>query len=265
MKNEALDSYHAFFLDVDGVLVRGGEVIPGAIEGVAKLQRIGRVLLLSNNSTRSRKQVASSLKKAGFPIEEQDIVNSAFIASEYLRDHYGLLRVWVLGEEGLGLEIAAAGHRLVAPQEAEWIVAGMDRSLNYGKLTKALVALSTCGGRFLATNTDRTFPTTDGPRPGAGATIGALTGMGYPPTVIVGKPAKIAFDVALEMAGCTPSQVLMIGDRMETDILGASGAGIDSALVLTGVTQREMIQTHAYAPRFVADSLHALANGNLCG
>ena len=265
MKNEALNSYHAFFLDVDGVLVRGGEVIPGAIEGVAKLQRIGRVLLLSNNSTRSRKQVALSLKEAGFPIEEQDIVNSAFIASEYLREHYGLLRVWPLGEEGLSEELLNCGHKLVAPQEAEWIVAGMDRSLDYDRLTEALVALSVCGGRLLATNTDRTFPTTDGPRPGAGATIGALTGMGYPPTIIVGKPARIAFEIALERAECKPEEALMIGDRMETDILGASRAGIDSALVLTGVSRREMIETDAYAPRFVARSLQDLANGNLCG
>ena len=261
MKNEALNSYRAFFLDVDGVIVRGGEVIPGAIEGVVKLQKMGRVLLLSNNSTRSREQVASSLTKAGFPIEAGDIVNSAFIAAQYLHEHYGSARVWTLGEEGLGLELATAGHKLVASQEAEWVVAGMDRSLDYDKLTEALYALSSSGGRLLATNTDRTFPTTDGPRPGAGATIGALTGMGYPPTITVGKPSKIAFDIALEMADCSSSKVLMIGDRMETDILGASRVGIDSALVLTGVTSEGMIGEEAGSMRFVASSLRELSNG----
>jgi len=255
-----LDSYRVFLLDVDGVLVRGGEVIPGAIEGVLGLQEIGRVVLLSNNSTRSRDQVAHALQILGFPIDADAIVNSAFIASEYLCEHFGPVRVWPLGEEGLSLELRSAGHELVPPHEADWVVAGMDRKLDYERLAQGLRALLT-GARLLATNEDTTFPTLDGPQPGAGAVIGAFKGMGFSPYVVVGKPSKIAFQIALERAECNPEEALMIGDRLETDILGAREAGTDSALVLTGVTQREMIETNAYAPRFVADSLHALAEG----
>ena len=134
MKNETLRSYRVFLIDVDGVLVRGGEVVPGAVEGLAKLQKMGRVLLLTNNSTRSREQVALNLRRSGFSLRAEEIVSSAFIAGAYLSEHYGSVRVWPLGEEGLDLELASAGHKLVSPQEAEWVVAGMDRDLNYDKL-----------------------------------------------------------------------------------------------------------------------------------
>lgn len=260
MENEELQSYRVFLLDVDGVLVRGGEVIPGAIEGVLKLQETGKVLLLSNNSTRSRDQMAQNLRNAGFRIGAEEIVTSAFIASMYLRDHYGPVRVWTLGEEGLDQELVAAGHKLVPPREADWVVAGMDRKLNYERLAQGLRVLM-AGGRLLATNDDATFPTPEGPQPGAGAVIGAFKGMGFSPDAVVGKPSKIAFQIALEKAECGPEEALMIGDRLETDILGARGAGIDSALVLTGVTTQEMIDTKLPGSRFVAGSILDLAEG----
>jgi len=260
MENEELQSYRVFLLDVDGVLVRGGEVIPGAIEGVVKLQKMGRVFLLTNNSTRSRDQVSRSLRNVGFRIDAEEIVTSAFIASVYLREHYGPVRVWTLGEEGMDAELAAAGHKLVSPQEAEWVVAGMDRKLNYERLVQGLRVLM-AGARLLATNDDATFPTPKGPQPGAGAVIGAFRGMGFSPHAVVGKPSMIAFQIALEKAECKPEEALMIGDRLETDILGASKAGVDSALVLTGVTRREMIEADVPAPRFVARSILDIAEG----
>lgn len=262
MDNPELASYRVFLLDVDGVLVRGGEVIPGAIEGVARLQEIGNVLLLSNNSTRSRDQVARTLRGAGFSIGAEQIVNSAFIASAYLREHYGTVRVWIVGEEGLELELVQAGHEPTPPNSAQWVVAGMDRQLDYARLAQGLRALNS-GARLLATNEDATFPTPDGPLPGAGAVIGAFKGMGFSPFAVVGKPSKIAFKIALERAGCQPNEALMIGDRLETDILGARQAGLDSALVLTGITNREMLANSECAPRFVADSLLHLASGQI--
>jgi len=260
MENEKLQSYRVFLLDVDGVLVRGGEIIPGAIEGIVKLRKMGHVFLLTNNSTRSREQVARNLQDAGFPICAGDIVTSAFIAGEYLREHYGSVHVWTVGEEGLDEELLAAGHELVPPRDADWVVVGMDRNLDYARLAQGLRALL-AGARLLATNDDATFPTPNGPQPGAGAMIGAFKGMGFSPDAVVGKPSAIAFQVALERAGCKPEDALMIGDRLETDIFGAREAGIDSALVLTGVTQREMINVGAPAPRFVANSILDLAEG----
>ncbi|HHR84746.1 MAG TPA: HAD-IIA family hydrolase [Candidatus Acetothermia bacterium] len=260
MENEELQSYRAFLVDIDGVLVRGGEVIPGAIKGLVQLRKIGSVFLLSNNSTRSREQASLSLQQVGFPIEADEIVNSAFIASEYLREHFGLVRVWPLGEEGLSEELVNCGHKLVSPSEADWVVAGMDRDLTYDRLAQGLRA-SLAGARLLATNEDATFPTPDGPKPGAGAVIGALRGMGFSPHAVVGKPSKIAFDIALERAGCALQDVLMIGDRLETDIVGARNAGIDSALVLTGIATEQTIGDRLCSMRFVARSICDLAFG----
>lgn len=263
MENEKLQSYRVFLVDVDGVLVRSGETIPGAIEGVVNLQRMGHVFLLTNNSTRSREQVARNLQGAGFPIGASDIVSSAYIASVYLREHFGPVRAWTIGEEGLDRELLAAGHELVPPGEADWVVAGMDRNLNYARLAQGLRALL-AGARLLATNEDATFPTPDGPQPGAGAVIGALGGMGFSPHAVVGKPSAIAFQVALEKAGCAPEDALMIGDRLETDILGARQSGIDSALVLTGITTEDMLDMNLPSvPRFVARSLRDLSVGEL--
>lgn len=263
MKDRVLSSYRAFLLDVDGMLVRGGEVIPGAVDGVVRLQKIGRVILVTNNSTRSRKQVALNLQQAGFPIEAGDIVNSAFIASEYLRERFGSVRVWPLGEEGLATELMNSGHELVSPCEAEWVIAGMDRNLTYARLAEGLRAFL-AGARLLATNEDGTFPTLDGAQPGAGAVIGALKGMGFLPDVVVGKPSKIAFKMALERAECDPEEALMIGYRLETDIFGAREAGIDSALVLTGITTEDMLDMNTSSiPRFVARSVRDLAVGEL--
>ncbi len=258
MDRRSIQDYRLFLLDIDGVLVRDGHVIPGAVEGVKRLQEIGKTLFLTNNSTRSRAQVTKRLAAIGFTIDPDMIITSAYLAGRYLADRYGSVRIWPLGEEGLEAELTQAGHASVSSEQAEWVVAGMDRRLNYDKLAQALRALMR-GASLLATNTDPTFPTPRGVEPGAGAVIGALAGMGFSPKTIVGKPAKFGFEIALLKAGSTPQEALMVGDRLETDIFGAAQAGIDSALVLTGVTSQEVGPDHEYHPQIIADSLHALA------
>ncbi len=262
MKKRVLKYYKAFLVDVDGVLLRGETVIPGAIEGVSKLQKMGRLILLTNNSTRSRGQLAQDMTSLGFAINATDIVTSGFVASEYLNKYYGSVRVWPLGEEGLATELMISGHDLVSPTEADWVVAGMDRGLTYQRLTQGLNALLG-GAKLLATNDDATFPTSTGAQPGAGSVIGAFRGMGFIPQAVVGKPSKIAFDIALEVVSCGPGEVLMIGDSLATDILGSSKAGIDSALLLTGTTQKETLDRDSLVATFIAHSINDLADGKL--
>lgn len=256
----SLSRYKAFLLDIDGVLVHDGEPIPGAAEAVARLQRRGQVLLLTNNSTRTRDIVAARLQRSGFPIEAEMVVTSALIAARHLQETAGRCSLWPLGEEGLKTELRLAGHRLVSPGEAEWVVVGMDRQITYAKLADALSALL-AGARLLATNADATFPTPYGLQPGAGAIVGALAGMGYPPEVIAGKPSPVAYRIALEKSGQRPKETLMIGDRLETDILGANRAGIDSALLLSGVARRDDISRQKIIPTLIAPDLAALVRG----
>jgi len=250
-------NYRAFIVDVDGVLVKGGEPLPGAAAALAALTELGRVIILTNNSTRSRAQTAAALRALGFAVTAEMVVTSSYIAARWLREREGRVRVWVIGEEGLIKELSAAGHVLSPPEEAEWVVAGMDRALTYEKLADALRALLS-GARFLATNRDGTFPTPAGLLPGAGAVVGAIEGMGFPPETVVGKPSPIAFEIALEVAGVSPREALMIGDRLDTDILGAQRAGLDTALILTGVSRAEDIERRGIVPTTVARDLGEL-------
>ncbi len=255
-----LNRYAAFLLDIDGVLVRGGESIPGAPEALAELRRRGKVLLLTNNSTKSRAGTAARLAEAGIAVRPEEVLPSAYVAAQYLRRNFGAVRYWFIGEEGIREEMAAAGHLWVGPEAADWIVVGMDRELTYTKLSQALQALLR-GARLLATNEDATFPTPQGLVPGAGAVVGALRGMGFPPEIVVGKPSPIAFSVALAELGTQPQEALMIGDRLETDIAGAVSLGMDTALVLTGVATLENLKAGKTRPNYVARDLAALVQG----
>jgi len=257
-----LRNYVAFVLDIDGVLVREREPIEGSVGAVHELNRIGQVVLLTNNSTRSRTSVAERLVSLGFPVEADQVVTSAYVAARWLAEQHGPQPVWPVGEEGLLHELAAAGHSLANPEAAHWVVAGMDRKLTYTKLVDTLSVLLT-GARFLATNQDATFPTPQGQLPGAGAVVGAIAGMGFPPEQVVGKPAKVAFSGALQLTGAEPSQALMIGDRLETDIAGALATGMDAALVLSGVTTPHRLDASETRPTFVAEGLASLVEGRV--
>jgi len=252
-----LARYKGFLLDIDGVLVRGGEALPGAKEALEKLRELGPVLLLTNNSTKSRVGTTERLSAAGIPAKPAEVLPSCYVAAQYLRREFGRVRFWFIGESGIQEEMSALGHILVQPEQAEWIVVGMDRRLNYEKLAQALRALLR-GARLLATNEDPTFPTPEGLVPGAGAVVGALRGMGFPPEIVVGKPSAVAFQVALDLLGLGPTEVLMIGDRLDTDIAGAKALGMDTALVLSGVTRREDLAGAKIKPDFVAEDLAAL-------
>jgi HAD superfamily hydrolase (TIGR01450 family) len=138
----------------------------------------------------------------------------------------------------------------------------MDRGLSYGTLADALTALDN-GARLVATNDDATFPTPDGPMPGAGAIIGAFRGMGHEPAILVGKPSPIPYRLALATLGVPPNRVLMIGDRLETDILGGRNAGIDTAFVLSGISTRGEIDTQEIRPTWIARDLAAVARGDV--
>ena len=258
-----LARYRGFLLDVDGVLVRGSEPISGAAAGFARLSQAGQVLILTNNSTRSRAEHARRLTEKGFPVAPEQIVASNYVAARHLADAHGPVTVWPLGEDGLREELELAGHRIAErPEDAAWVVAGMDRRLTYETLNQALQAL-VHGARLLATNQDGTYPTPAALHPGAGAIIGALTGMGYPPALVAGKPSPWGYQIARDHLDLPSEQILMIGDRLGTDIAGAVSAGIDSALVLTGISSEERIDIEGIHPTWVAGSLEELALGQM--
>jgi 4-nitrophenyl phosphatase len=258
---DPLSQYDAFLVDIDGVLVRGDRPVEGAAEGLRALQDRGRILLLTNNSSRSRDALSAHLRSLGFAVDPADVLPSSRVVADYLAHDFGAVSYWALGEAGLEAELRAAGHRpTTSPEDADWLIAGIDRGLSYEKLALALRALLS-GARLLGTNDDATFPGADGLLPGAGSILGALAGMGFPPETVIGKPSLVAFDAALRHLDVDRSLVLMIGDRLETDIAGAAAAGLDSALVLTGISRREDLVGSNLQPTWIAETLLALTRG----
>lgn len=255
-----LSKYDVFFVDMDGVIVKSNQPIEGSPESLQELTCLGDVYVLSNNSTRSRKEFADNMQKMGMDIPPESVINSAYIISEYLVETMGSAAVYPVGEEGLTEELEIEGNRIVPSKEADAVVAGLDRTITYDKLAGALEALLR-GAKFYAANTDKTFPTPQGERPGAGATVGAITGMGFPPDLVTGKPSEIAAEIAMETAGISyPEKCLVIGDRAETDIQMANKAGMDSVLTLSGV-KNPAGQTGDLKPTLSVNSLSELVLG----
>ena len=256
-----LKAYEAFFVDVDGVLVHGSQPIEGAAKALHALQDAGRVLILTNNSTRSRVQHAAHLSDLGFDIQPSDVVCSSYVVAEYLEKIAGSVLIWPIGESGLTDELLASGHQLASePELAQWLVTGMDRSIDYQRLAQGLHAL-TANARWAATNEDGTYPVPGGLMPGAGAIVGALRGMGFEPDVSIGKPESPAFDAAKTMV--STNKILMIGDRLGTDILGGIRNGIDTLFVLSGISDKSEIESSGIRPTWIAESLASLLSGEV--
>ncbi len=254
MSELRLENYDLLLIDLDGVVWLRNEPIAGAVETLNRVhdEKGMEIRFITNNSTRHRREVAETLRRIGVRWAEQHHVITSASTLADLSSVIGIKRCFVVGERGLAMELEERG--VVIGNEGD-VCVGMDRSFNYEKLTNALRNIL-AGGLFLATNEDRTFPTPDGPIPGAGSMVSAISGAcGRPPDVVVGKPNPIMFLMASIQAGA--KRPLVIGDRIETDILGALRAGMDSALVLTGATKdvREVKPRPKYILRSLRDLL----------
>lgn len=235
-----LQNINAFIIDMDGVLYRGEAAIPGAAGFLALLREQGKkFLLLTNNSTRTPAQYVEKLARMGIQVDQGHIFTSAQATALYLRQvaRPGS-RVYLVGMDGIREALLAEGFTLTDGTDVDFVVVGMDTTVTYEKLKKATLAIR-AGARFIATNPDRTLPTEEGIVPGAGSILAAIeTATGVKPT-IVGKPQKPIFDIALKRLGSRPEETAVIGDRLETDILGGIRSGLKTILVLSGVTTRE--------------------------
>lgn len=260
-----LNKYENILVDMDGVVLMQEKLILKADEALEELMNVADVYILSNNDTKTRNQIADKLGKFGFNLPPSSIINSSFVLAKHLMDQRGRTKVFVLGERGLRLELEEFGHKLVQPAEAEVVAVGTEREVTYEKFNRALTALLR-GAEFYVANADRTFPTADGEVPGAGATVGGIKGMGFKPDKYVCKPSKTAAETAMEIAGTSdPSNFLLIGDRLDVDILMAERVGMDSVLVLTGVESRESLESSEIRPTYVFESLCELTGRRILG
>ena len=255
-----LKAISSFIVDMDGVLYRGNTAIPGAREFISALEETGRkFLLLTNNSSLTPAQCEAKLAGMGIRVRQDKIFTSAQATALYLRSIAGAgAKVLLIGMDGIREALLAEGFTLSTDRDADFVVVGIDFNLSYEKLKEATLAIR-AGATFIGTNPDKTLPTEEGLCPGNGAILAALEASTGVKPIIVGKPSPLIFEMALRRLGSSPEETAVVGDRLETDILGAKEAGLRSILVLSGVTDRQFLASSELKPDFVFESVKELA------
>lgn len=229
------ERYEAFLFDLDGVVYRGSEAVPGAARALARLREAGRrVMFLTNNSARTPGQIVEKLKGLGVAADPREVVTSAQALAGLLAVRDGDRTAYVIGEDGVKEALRDAGLDVLEgrPERAGYVVVGWDRNVAYDDLRTATVLVGR-GATLVATNADPSYPAEGGELwPGAGSILAAVETATGISAEVAGKPDTPLFEAALERAGTRSAAV--IGDRIETDIAGARGAGLDGILVWTG-------------------------------
>ncbi len=245
-------------LDMDGVLWRDNQPIvnlPAIFSKIAR--RDWHVALVTNNATRTIDQYVQKLHGFGVELPASQIINSAQAAGNYLKKRYPSGgNVFVVGEDALVQSLLEYGFTH-GEDHALAVVVALDRDLTYEKLSQATLLIRS-GVPFIATNPDRTFPTPQGLVPGTGSILAALEAATETVPVIVGKPAPQMYWFAMERISAKPETTLVVGDRLETDIVGAQELGCLTALVLSGVTPPEKAYSWQPKPHWISPDLSSL-------
>jgi HAD superfamily hydrolase (TIGR01450 family) len=245
--------------DLDGTIYLGEALIPGADEVVAALRADGRrVAFLSNKPLQTRDDYARKLTRLGIPAGPDDVINSSLVLVRHLATLDPGAPVFVIGEPPLIAELAAHGFEVRRDHRVRWVVIAFDRTFDYAKLHLALQAVRG-GARLIATNPDRTCPTEEGEIPDCAGMMAAVEAVtGQPVEVVVGKPSPIILEVALRRLGVAAADCVIVGDRIETDIVMGKEQGLASVLVLSGITRPGDPRIAGIAPDAVLASIREL-------
>lgn len=268
---EPFTNIRALIIDMDGVLWHGDQPMPGLTDFFQTLRdRQIRFILATNNARLTQDQYVSKLAQMGVDVSPSEILTSSMATALYLTEHANPAetRVFVIGEEGARQPLIDRGFTLTGLYElnddkdnpnmgADIVVCGMDKTLSWDKLATATLNIR-AGAKFIGTNADTTLPTERGLTHGNGAILAALeAATGVSPTII-GKPEPIIYQQALALLNVDPAQTIAIGDRLETDILGAVRTGIRSLMVLSGVSSEDDFKATDYRPTWVMPDIRAV-------
>jgi 4-nitrophenyl phosphatase len=254
----ALRDLRALIIDMDGVLWHGEVPLPGLTDFFAVLRARGlRFVLATNNASRTPQQYVAKLARMGVTVAGEEILTSALAAASYLKEVAAPgARVYVIGEDGLREALAGAGFTL-CDGEAEYVVVGMDHGLTWHKLAQATLNIR-AGAVFIGANPDLTLPTERGVVHGNGAILVALQAASGVAPIIMGKPEPRLYRQALARLGTAAACTAALGDRLETDILGAARAGLPAIFVLSGVSTRAELAASPYQPDWVFEGIEEL-------
>jgi NagD protein len=249
---------NGYLIDMDGVIYKGSQLIPGAIEFVEQIQRLNApFLFLTNNSERTPKDLVSKLGHLGLRVSWKNFYTAAHCTADFLLRQKPLCSAFVIGEGGLLVALQEAGIAFDS-FKPDFVVVGEGRAITYEVIEKA-VRLIANGSCLVATNPDTWCPTDHGPRPGTGALAAMLESATGKKAYYLGKPNPFMFLTARHRLGLRTGETIMIGDTMETDIRGAIEIGIQAWLVLTGSTRKSDLSNYAYQPTRILSSIQELA------
>jgi NagD protein len=248
-----------WLFDLDGTVYLGERLLPGAAAAIAALRSEGRrVVFLTNKPLQTRADYAAKLTRLGIATAPGDVITSSLVLARHLARLDPGAPLFVIGEPPLLAELRAHGFEVRADARVRWVVIAFDRTFDYAKLATALQA-SRAGARLIATNPDRTCPTEDGEIPdcaGMTAAVEAVTGRTV--EAVVGKPSPLMLEVALAALGLTAPECVIVGDRLETDIVMGKRLGLATVLVLSGITRAGDPRIAEIGPDLVLPSLSEL-------
>jgi NagD protein len=244
----------SWLMDMDGVLVHEAEALPGAAEFLAALrERELPFLLLTNNSIYTRRDLAARLRTSGLDVPEEFIWTSASATARFLETQRPDGTAFVVGESGISTQLYQAGYTLT-DRDPDYVILGETRTYSFERITQAIRLIGE-GARFIATNPDPTGPSPSGPLPATGSVAALITKATGVEPYFVGKPNPLMMRTALNRLEAHSETTAMIGDRMDTDIVAGLEAGMETILVLSGVTTRAETERFPYRPSRIVDSV----------
>lgn len=255
-----LDSIKAFFLDMDGVLWYGKEPIGNLPLIFSKINHLGIIPLFgTNNSTRTPEAYRDQLARLGVRIESEQVITPALGAVHEFRKKFSQsVRIHIFGSPALKEFFINAGFNLI-DEKADIVLVSLDKEMTYQKVAKAMELINQ-GAIFYATNLDNVLASENGWIPGGGVMVNAVQTCTGKNPIVIGKPNTIMFEIACEQTGLLPKEIMVIGDRYDTDILGGINGGFRTAMVLSGVDSRESIAGFPRQPDLVCDDLEAVVD-----
>ena len=244
-----------FIIDMDGVLVQGNQIIPGADDFIKRLRKQKRkFLLLTNNPMYTPRDLAHRLQAIGIQIEENQIFSSALATAAFLHQQRPDGKAFVLGESGLTEAIHDIGY-IITDVEPDYVVLGETLAYDFQMIKKAIRLIHDSGARFIATNPDASGPSEGGLVPACGAMAALMEKASGVSPFFVGKPNALMMRTALNYLNVHSENTIMIGDRMDTDVVAGVTSGMETILVLSGSTKEQDIDKYPYLPTFIRKSV----------
>jgi 4-nitrophenyl phosphatase len=250
-----MKNYKGYLIDLDGTMYKGKEKIEEAGEFIQKLIDKGLpYLFVTNNSSRRPEQVAEKLQGFDIPATPQQVFTTSMATAQFIADKKSDATAYVIGEEGIQSALQEKGITLVE-ENPDFVIVGIDRGINYEKLALGCLGVRN-GATFISTNGDIAIPTERGLLPGNGSLTSVITVSTQTEPIFIGKPESIIMEQALEVLGVAKEDTLMVGDNYDTDILAGINAGLDTLLVHTGVTTKDILETKDIQPTYTINTLN---------